>query len=86
MTYACSSHQQGLERAFSINVEKDTPDVQTYELLSRLLHAWSCRDLTKLPRRGLHMNTLWRYVSGYHMTLRSAESVHKLVTTIHILT
>ena len=28
MTYACSSHQQGLERAFSINVEKDTPDVQ----------------------------------------------------------
>ena len=28
MTYACSSHQQWLERAFSINVEKDTPDVQ----------------------------------------------------------
>ena len=27
MTYACSSHQPGLERAFSINVEKDTPDV-----------------------------------------------------------
>ena len=27
MTYACSSHQQWLERAFSINVEKDSPDV-----------------------------------------------------------
>ena len=27
MTYACSSHQQGLERAFSIDVRKDTPDV-----------------------------------------------------------
>ena len=43
---------------------------------------WSCRDLTKLPRRGLHMNTLWRYMSGYHMTLRSAESVHKLVVQL----
>ena len=40
---------------------------------------WSCRDL---PRRGLHMNTLWRYSSGYHMMLRSAESVHKLVVQL----
>ena len=61
--------------------------VQTSNLQASVSPAtWSCRDLTELPRRGLHMNTLWRYMSGYHMTLRSAESVHKLVTTIHILT
>ena len=57
--------------------------LQTSILRASVLPAtWSCRDLTKLPRRGLHMNTLWRYMSGYHMTLRSAESVHKLVVQL----
>ena len=84
MTYACSSHQQGLERAFSINVEKDTPDVQPTSFCLACYMVMQRSD--KAATKGTPYNTLWRYMSGYHMTLRSAESVHKLVTTIHILT
>ena len=48
MTYACSSHQQGLERAFSRNI------LQTSILRASVSpDTWSCRDLTKLPRKVL---------------------------------
>ena len=69
MTYACSSHLQGLERAFSINVEKDTPDVHPTSFCVACYIVMQRSD--KAATRGLHMNTLWRYSSGYHMMLRS---------------
>ena len=72
MTYACSNHQQGLERAFSINVEKDTPDVlptsfwyACYMVMQRsdkaglhnISYAWLLNNTTNPGRPGVRCMT-----------------------------